>query len=186
MSTRSRAQLFAGSCALSYSHHCIMARQDTEGWLCRVHWLPSQPRGVIHCPLLVRTLHIHCTFKLVSQSVSRSHFWLSQQQIIQRMGRVHASENITKGLLIAPSGRSNTYQIARACNAISLHKKIFLNLSREGGHGIALKQYTSFRASCKIQREPQTVKCILEVTGLCTVFGSRSTVWILQEARNLL
>ena len=42
---------FAGSCMLYLT--CIigiMARQDTEGQLCHAHRLPSQPRGVMHCP----------------------------------------------------------------------------------------------------------------------------------------
>ena len=61
MSTRSRASfLLEAVCFI----HGIMARRDTEGWLCRVHGLPNQPRGVIHCPVLVRTPHI--PFKLVS------------------------------------------------------------------------------------------------------------------------
>ena len=62
MSTQSCTlyQLFTGSCVVAPLASWLSG--TTQGQLCHVHGLPSQPWGiVIHCPLLVQT-----PFKLVS------------------------------------------------------------------------------------------------------------------------
>ena len=66
MSTRSRASFLLKAVCFILLASSASWLGGTQRWLCHAHGLPSQPCGVIHCLLLVRTLHI--LFKLVSQS----------------------------------------------------------------------------------------------------------------------
>ena len=67
MSTRSRTSfLLEAVCSILLASSASWL-SGTQGRLCRLHRLPSQPCDIIHCLLLVRTLHISSK-QLVSRS----------------------------------------------------------------------------------------------------------------------